>query len=136
MEIKDTKKELYQVQHPRYGKELVGGKQAHGVQNHVSLNSEKRVQSVQKVKHWMEDKDENFINKLNQSDLIELRSLVPRRSIINNCLLKIINNFWVDRLPPFPKEFPITMLINTNGSTQLGEHWLGSVMLLLWRLRA
>ena len=37
--------------------------------------------------------------------------------------------FPKDKLPPFPKQFPRTMIINTHDSSKPGEHWLGLVLL-------
>ena len=36
--------------------------------------------------------------------------------------------FAYDELPPFPKEFPKTMIINTDKKSGRGIHWLGLVL--------
>ena len=36
--------------------------------------------------------------------------------------------FLLDRLPPFPTTFPKSMIINTQASTQTGEHWVALVL--------
>ena len=36
--------------------------------------------------------------------------------------------FPSDNLPPFPTQFPKSMIINTDKATEAGEHWLGLVL--------
>ena len=36
--------------------------------------------------------------------------------------------FPSDSLPPFPTQFPKSMIINTDKATKAGEHWLGLVL--------
>ena len=47
-------------------------------------------------------------------------------------VLQNVNHFLgcfpVDRLPPFPTTFPKSMIINTQSSTQAGEHWVALVL--------
>ena len=36
--------------------------------------------------------------------------------------------FACNDLPPFPKKFPVSMIINTDKKNQAGEHWLGLIL--------
>ena len=36
--------------------------------------------------------------------------------------------FACNDLPPFPKKFPVSMIINTHRKNQAGEHWLGLIL--------
>ena len=42
---------------------------------------------------------------------------------------RFLGCFPRDMLPPFPKQFPKTLIINTHDSYKPGEHWLGLVLL-------
>ena len=42
---------------------------------------------------------------------------------------RFLGCFPRDILPPFPSQFPKTMIINTHDSYKPGEHWLGLVLL-------
>ena len=42
---------------------------------------------------------------------------------------RFLGCFPRDLLPPFPRQFPKTMIINTHDSNKPGEHWLGLVLL-------
>lgn len=42
---------------------------------------------------------------------------------------RFLGCFPRDMLPPFPSQFPKTMIINTHDSYKPGEHWLGLVLL-------
>ena len=36
--------------------------------------------------------------------------------------------FACNDLPPFPRKFPVSMIINTHRKNQAGEHWLGLIL--------
>ena len=47
-------------------------------------------------------------------------------------ILQPSNNFLgcfpLDKLPPFPEKLPSCLIVNTNISTEIGDHWLGLVL--------
>ena len=41
---------------------------------------------------------------------------------------KFLGCFPHDMLPPFPKQFPRSLIINTDDSSKPGDHWVGLVL--------
>ena len=48
------------------------------------------------------------------------------------CLMRgdscFLGCFPMDKLPPIPRSFPKTMIVNTHNSNQPGEHWLALLL--------
>ena len=42
---------------------------------------------------------------------------------------KFLGCFPHDMLPPFPKQFPRSLIINTDDSSKPGDHWVGLVLI-------
>ena len=63
-------------------------------------------------------------------NLLDLDLLMAGNNI--EYVLQNVNHFLgcfpVDRLPPFPTTFAKSMIINTQASTQTGEHWVALVL--------
>ena len=41
---------------------------------------------------------------------------------------RFLGCFPHDKLPSFPKQFPRSLIINTDDSTRLGDHWVGVIL--------
>ena len=41
---------------------------------------------------------------------------------------KFLGCFPLDELPPFPQRLPASIIVNTNISTEIGDHWLALVL--------
>ena len=42
--------------------------------------------------------------------------------------MRFLGCFPHDKLPSFPKQFPRSLIINTDDSTRLGDHWVGVIL--------
>jgi hypothetical protein len=66
----------------------------------------------------------------NYIKVLDLDLLIAGNNI--EYVLQNVNHFLgcfpVDELPPFPTTFPKSMIINTQASTQAGEHWVALVL--------
>ena len=61
-------------------------------------------------------------------DLDILRLSTNINSLLSN-VVEFLGCFAIDCLPPFPTEFPKTMIINTDYKSGPGEHWVAVILL-------
>jgi hypothetical protein len=112
-------------------------KRKHQNQHHQPVQAqESRVQQqggrVQ-VLYQQHERNHDQVNNQPQYKYIKVLDLdLLMASNNKEYLLKNVDHFLgcfpVDRLPPFPTTFPKSMIINTQASTQTGEHWVALVL--------
>jgi hypothetical protein len=112
-------------------------KRKHQNQHHQPVQAqEARVQQqggrVQ-VLNQQHDLNHDQVNNQPQYKYIKVLDLELLKASNNiEYLLQNVDHFLgcfpMDRLPPFPTTFPKSMIINTQASTQTGEHWVALVL--------